>query len=227
MWLGPCGDPGGGGCFVCARYPCRVSGLWAARKHDAHAPLLQRRNPQPSNPNPRPQPTTLNPKPSTLSAQPSTLNSPTSTASPRPQAPDPKPKSIRPMAFHFQDVVSSVERLGLLTSHVIEATQVDRLRVGCLAEMGEGHKTRRCRMITYSRVVNHQVYNVYCDISKQGASRSANAVAAAEGAISSRRVCVINTRFPWKLVHTWIIFVILEQILVHTGRIDGPNAYSS
>ena len=41
-------------------------------------------------------------------------------------------------------------------------------------------------------------------------------------AISSGSVFVTGIRAQWKLLHTWIILVIVKQNLVHIGRIDGP-----
>ena len=46
-------------------------------------------------------------------------------------------------------------------------------------------------------------------------------------AISSGRVFVINTRAQRKLLHTWIIVVIVQQHLVQIGQIDGPTECSS
>ena len=43
--------------------------------------------------------------------------------------------------------------------------------------------------------------------------------------ISFGRVFDINTRAQWKLLHTWIILVIVKQQLVQISRIDGPIEY--
>ena len=34
---------------------------------------------------------------------------------------------------------------------------------------------------------------------------------------------MINTPAPWKLLHTWIMWVIVRQHLQNNGRIDGPG----
>ena len=38
---------------------------------------------------------------------------------------------------------------------------------------------------------------------------------------------MINTPAQWKLLHTWILLVIVKQHLVHVGRIDGPAEHLS
>ena len=45
--------------------------------------------------------------------------------------------------------------------------------------------------------------------------------------ISSRRVSMMNARAQRKLLHTWIIFVIVNHHLVQIGRIDGRTDYVS
>ena len=44
---------------------------------------------------------------------------------------------------------------------------------------------------------------------------------------SSGRVFVINTRAQRKLLHIWILLVIVKQHLVHIGRIDRATEYFS
>jgi hypothetical protein len=41
-------------------------------------------------------------------------------------------------------------------------------------------------------------------------------------ALSSGRVFMMNTRAQGKVLHAWIIFVIVKQYLVQIGRMDGP-----
>ena len=41
--------------------------------------------------------------------------------------------------------------------------------------------------------------------------------------ILSGRVFTINTRVQRKLLHTWIMSVVVKRNLVQIGRIDGPN----
>ena len=38
---------------------------------------------------------------------------------------------------------------------------------------------------------------------------------------------MISTRSQCKLLHTWIILVIVNQYLVQIGRIDGPDEFLS
>ena len=147
-------------------------------------------NPQTSNLNP--QTSTLKPQPSVLNPQPSTPSPrlPPSTLSPRPQAPDPKAESISRMAFQFQNLVSSLEYLGSLTSHGIEVTPVlfssllllslDLSDTNVYAPSIQaflGTASHFCKVVLVvfkSRTLAN---------SKQGASLSANAVAAADGAM--------------------------------------------
>ena len=37
---------------------------------------------------------------------------------------------------------------------------------------------------------------------------------------------MMNTRAQWKLLHTWITLVIVQQHLVQIDRIDGPAEHS-
>jgi hypothetical protein len=61
-------------------------------------------------------------------------------------------------------------------------------------------------------------------ISESDAPRS---LLSARQLIQSHPDDMINTRAHYKLLHAWIILVILEQHLVHVGRIDGPTEYLS
>jgi len=45
--------------------------------------------------------------------------------------------------------------------------------------------------------------------------------------ISSGRLVLINTRAQRKILHTWIILVIVDKHLVHIGRIDESTEYVS
>ena len=57
-----------------------------------------------------------------------------------------------------------------------------------------------------------------------GGSKTARLV---QQPISSGRVPMINTGEQRKLLHTWVILVIVKQPLVQIGHIDGPAKYSS